>query len=554
MVSDVPSMDATVTLHEGLLNCEISLKVMGNQNARVKRIATSLEKGHFFKCFILSNGYIYAQVKSGGQCTGRDETSNFNTMTRARRAYAVNVWLESRGEKVDPFVMGAGDDCLEGPHPQKEEVYNMLGFPLRDAEETHDVEFCSHKWPVGGVPYGTRLYKAGFALLLHEPLTQEPVVGFIREFGGHPEFPALFQIISEHRPEMKLIIIEIMSQIREKESQAMKYLACKKTKAKSKAKKQPQVKAPVVNKSGRPNVGIRPAMSMQTNVVSKTNAKTLKGRLHEQVCSVTDPFCKGARMSKWPDGNNGASLAYQIRGHYPITNITAAAGNLVYVSGSLPYSFLVATSYAAGSYTMNSAFSTPSGSAPFISYAGTYRVTSYGIVIRNLLPAQTAQGYVTISKQGVMPSTGAVIASGDLFGSEVETHPLSAGFEVSVIGKPQAQARLFLNQDTTTTKNLGWDIIKVEIAGSVASATQTVDIEFFYNVEFTLNATNVGLHQFIPPAPVTSTKLAEAADATIGKLGSIATGGVEVVGSKVLSAVSTAVENIASDAFTWLFA
>lgn len=317
-------------------------------------------------------------------------------------------------------------------------------------------------------------------------------------------------------------------------------------------------KAPIVNQNGRPNIGVKPATKMVQKILpTKKNQNVqeyTRKTLHEKVCAITDPFCVNARMSKWPDGQNGASLAYQIRGHASISNFVASAGSLTYISGSLPYSYLTAFSYAASAYTMQVNYFPSPGSSSFVSYAGLYRITSWGVVIRNLLPALTAQGYLTISKQGIMPSPNSVIFSGGVDGSEVETHPLSAGFEVAVIGKSTGtDSRAYQAQDSVTTKKLGWDIIKIEVSGSVPTVTPAIDIEFFYNVEFSLNAGNLGLHQFIPPAPLQSVKLAEAANASISKLGSIATGGVEAVGAKVLSKVASAVEDFAADAFTWLF-
>jgi len=476
MVSDVPSMDATVTLHEGLMNCRSSLKSMGCRNPRVERIALSLETGHFNKVFILSNGRTFVQTKSGGQCTGRDETSNFNTKTRARRAYAVNVWLMSRGYKVDPMVMGAGDDCLEGSHPRKEEIYNMLGFPLRDAEETNDVEFCSHKWPIGKVPYGTRLYKAGFSLLLHEPLPPEPVMGFIREFGGHSEFPALFQIISEHRPEMKLIIIEMLDQIRQKEREVRKYTACsmkylecankqsKKKKEQTKAKK-PKPKSPAPRRT--------------------SEAPLKQGSLAMQVCSVSNPFCPEAKGARWPDNSYTKSVGWS----YNATNtlFTLAAGDISGLFFAGLANFASPTGITTGTCAYGGATTLP----PIPTGVGRWRLTSWGVKLTTPLSALTASG--TVSVRMFSPMNGASLtsisgmSSAADFALDIPLARLSSK-DLYLVPMPLGnEARMFRDNTLPATvavwENPGWQVIHVYVSGAPA-ATVVCNYTVYYNYEF----------------------------------------------------------------------
>jgi hypothetical protein len=234
---------------------------------------------------------------------------------------------------------------------------------------------------------------------------------------------------------------------------------------------------------------------------------------------------------------------------------TLSTGNHVaFFLGSLPFNVIQATSFSAGSFTLQASYSESSQTAAWATYLGSYRITTAGIIVRNVLPALTASGYMIISKLTSPPTGGATIPSGDVYGNEVETHPLYAGQEVCVMFKPVGSiARTFDGPNTSSTTNAGWDNIKIEIVGG-PNTTATLDVEYLYNVEFQLNYTNEGLHQFIanPNAPAASHAI-EASNNVISKMGSIVKGGVEDVGSKVLTKVKDTVEEFLTGGFELLF-
>jgi len=319
--------------------------------------------------------------------------------------------------------------------------------------------------------------------------------------------------------------------------------AVKAPRSKQKKNKTPPVP---VNKSGlAPSMKKPPKLRLEP---------ARKKNIHEGICSITDPFCYHAKNAKLPDGQGGGTLAFQVRAHYSPGGITGATGSITYCGANLPYGFLDATSYAAGNFTMLSVYSNVGGNvANFSAYAQMFRIVSWGIIVRNTLPALTAQGMITISKMSSMPPVSSVEAAMQETGSELTSYPICAGTEISVIGKPSGgSSKMFTAQNTTTTlPGVGWDVIKVEVSNTGVAAT-TIDIEFYYNVEIQLKEANVGLHQFIRPDAPSAPQTIAASTTVMSKMGSIIEGGAARAGKVVLSHAEDAVEEFLSSGMAWL--
>jgi hypothetical protein len=210
--SDVPTFDGTKTPEESALTAvavcaSYGLRTEG-RHARIRRMIGGLEWAYCNKIFVLSDGTLFAQTKPGTMASGRNQTSNFNTMDRSRRSYAVSLYIQMIEGDCDPSNTSAGDDNVEGDHESRESVYQHLGFPLRDYEASDNPSFCSHDWPVGMTPVGRRIYKSAFKILCNRIVTEEQTVAFCREYGAHPDFPAVFDVVSSHRPEMIYQLID----------------------------------------------------------------------------------------------------------------------------------------------------------------------------------------------------------------------------------------------------------------------------------------------------------------------------------------------------------
>lgn len=204
--SDVPTFDATKTSNEAGFSVYAvyrSYRMGGlERHQKIKRMMLALEASFVNKIFILSDGRVFAQVVDGSTPSGRDQTSIFNTMDRARRSYAVALYIQIFEGDIDPANNCAGDDCVESHHESRESVYEHLGFPIRDYHELVAPSFCSHFWPVGEKPVGQRIFKSAYNVLCNKTVAEEQTIAFCREYQAHADFPTVFDVISSHRPEM----------------------------------------------------------------------------------------------------------------------------------------------------------------------------------------------------------------------------------------------------------------------------------------------------------------------------------------------------------------
>lgn len=279
--------------------------------------------------------------------------------------------------------------------------------------------------------------------------------------------------------------------------------------------------------------------------------------VHEQVCAVTDPFCYKARCAKWPDGQGAGTVAFQIRGRTTLGNVLAVytTGNMIQFTGDLPYSNLTPTSATSTTFTMATNYNITAGTVDFVQYAAKYRIVSWGIIIRNVLPANSAQGTVIVRKISSQATPTQVINNASMYGSEVTEVPLYPGMECTVIAKTAGNTgRAFVAQNTNSTivNGSNWDTIQVEILNGPTLPT-CLDIEYVYNVEFQLTTGNLGLHQFVPPSAPSVPKIMAASTAVTNKATTIVEGGVKAIGQHVLSQVEDFFSQAGEDLLAALF-
>lgn len=293
--------------------------------------------------------------------------------------------------------------------------------------------------------------------------------------------------------------------------------------------------------SGRKKKGkkakARPASSKPKTLVASTrftskvpkNGGPMKGNLVEMICAVTDPFCQKAKGAKWPDGLSEGSLPGQIRGHLSITTL-GNGGYLVFCFPAVSTGYLPPQSHGSG-YLMATTYALAPGYNAIAAYAADYRIVSAGIIIRNICPALTTGGYMILTRMATVPAVSTTIADGNVYGVETATHALCAGMEIPVTFRPLgSSARAFTPiAGGAVYPASGFDCVSIELVGCPAS-TAMIDIEFVYNVEFTLTAANVALQQFLPTAAPESPVMVKIANQASTTLSSLAHTGVEAFG------------------------
>lgn len=278
--------------------------------------------------------------------------------------------------------------------------------------------------------------------------------------------------------------------------------------------------------------------------VASNSSTTMRG-VCSRLCSITDPFCSQAKNAKWPDGLGGQTLTMQTRRHI-IMPTFAGGGNVAYFGGSLPYAALFATSYTAPNFTLNSTQHNVTLGSNFSTYAAQYRIVTSGIIIRNMLPALTAAGYVMVSRLTVFPAVGSAVTEGLVEGTDIQTFPITSGMELALALKPVGMmSRSFNNENTTTTTISGWDVIKVEIVGGPASIANAIDIEIVNNVEFTIELAQTGLHALVTTTAPHAPHLTTASSRLMDVVGHFAVQGVEKLSAIFMTKATEALASLA---------
>lgn len=309
----------------------------------------------------------------------------------------------------------------------------------------------------------------------------------------------------------------------------------------AKKKKNATKSKPVKAVNAGVKISSKPLNPSKISVAVASHKKTCA-----ELCGVTNPFCSQAKNAKWPDGLGGQTLTMQIRLHAGVPTWDNG-GNVWYVGASLPYSF-IGTSAHPGNYTLGTAYSNATTGSNFSTYASQYRIVSGGIIIRNMLPALTAQGFMTVSRLTNMPAPSSSIPGGVVEGSDIQTFPITSGMEIAMAFKPLGMmSRSFQSENTTTTFSGGWDIIKLEIIGGPAGTgvSSIIDVEFVYNIEFTLEIAQTALHALITPTAPHVPKLATASSKLMDLVGHFAYQGVERLGAAFMEKSSEALAALA---------
>jgi hypothetical protein len=272
-------------------------------------------------------------------------------------------------------------------------------------------------------------------------------------------------------------------------------------------------------------------------------SKSIRPHHVSAVCAVTNPFCPAAKNSKWPDGTMGNTLTEQFRGIYtPLVN-ASGAGMTIFSPGA-PYGYaggvLVGTDATIGAYA------TYRASSMLETYGNTYRVVSFGVIIRCAASATACGGMVTLGT-GTPPPQGTVITMGQQLYQETTVKAIQPGMELSWISVPGGTgARDFVAQSTSTGPLLDWTALYIEVAGAAVS-TAPLSFEWFLNVEFTPKLTARALTAVAKPNPSKSIH-AETATSTVHKtLGSFIEGGVAVVEDSIAKHASKALNAIFDD-------
>lgn len=318
---------------------------------------------------------------------------------------------------------------------------------------------------------------------------------------------------------------------------------------KSKNKKNIKSKKNVQNIKSTTTQKLLAGTSSKTQMIR--NGPRSKTKIHESICALVNPFCIAAKGAKWPDGNGGDTLTYQVRGRHTLAT-NADGGFMTAYLGMLPYG-QCSTSYTPPNYTFNSVLTDTATSSSFTSIFDSYRIVTWGVVIRSLLPALTAQGLIVVRTLTSPSILSDVIPANSTTGANFSIHPVYAGLEIPVVSRPMGNgARTFVGSYGNGTIHWNWEPIVIEMTGGPASSASVVSVEYFYNVEFTLKETNLSMHQMVKPDAPHAPKTMDAASIALNRIETTALQSVEKFGSHVLEKVESAAYDVLTGAMEFL--
>ena len=519
--SDVPFFDGTVTSHEGCLNVQVVLHSYTGRGrvrlkASVENMMFSLERSLFNKFYLIPDGRVFVQVVPGHQSTGRNETANFNTMTRARRSFAASSFINNDlGLPHVTIPLCAGDDSNESYHEQLDYAYEVLEFPLRDVKRIAVPEFCSHTWPVGEKPIGQRIVKSMFKLISQKPFGREAFLSFVEEYSNNPVFPAYLNLISELRLEMNSIMldIEFPSYVPYKRRRRiigpLTLVQATKQTARNKKKR-----------NNRKQKKKNPGMANMSPVTTK-------------VCSITDPFCSAAQNAKIPGTNATRTMTFPCRFRNTMTTNSNGVNAFLILPG-FDRIVAVATVISSGVLTFATIDANPATGG--FSPSG-YRINSMGVRFKNITAPLAASGIVRI--RGMSALKGTALTSIDTNTYNFDFHddiPLQDCKDVCVVFRKYGEQSEFFQLPATTnptanvadyvTPFMGPVLISLEGPGSMAS----LDVQYFINYELTFQDGDAMNLVATPPASTPAAGLINKASKYIGeKMDPIIQGGVKIV-------------------------
>jgi hypothetical protein len=227
------------------------------------------------------------------------------------------------------------------------------------------------------------------------------------------------------------------------------------------------------------------------------------------------------------------------RGLVPLT--VSASTDVTYFAMTPPFGFQQQsyTSFPITSTTWTD-FAGLDTNSIYALYADHMRVVSAGFILRATQSANNAQGYFTVqTQQQFVPSTTSI--AGDFKALDNQTIANYPGMEISYVFVPtnKTLSRQFASLGTTSSNpnTIGWPAAIILVQGTTAGTVATV--EYYVNVEFTLQAETIMAPLAPPPAPA-KVDVIKTLDIAQSKIDPVIKGGVQVVGNLVKKHVGDA--------------
>jgi len=251
------------------------------------------------------------------------------------------------------------------------------------------------------------------------------------------------------------------------------------------------------------------------------------------ICSVSDPFCAGARGAKWPDANRTRTLAWSVPG-FVLALGSDAAGRV----SSLFLPNATATQASTSALTATDATYTDALNFPVSAPTlARWRITSWGLRITSPLSRMTATGtcHIRLFSPDSFSSLGVVPFATTMCDNMLDI-PLQRLIDQDeyIIPMPLGtDARLF--RDTSempsllsTGKNCGWQVVNVAVTGAPVSTPGVINVYLYYNIEYTAPDGDTA-YAFSTPPPPSSPLVQQGTSSVLDRVGNFISGAASKV-------------------------
>lgn len=263
----------------------------------------------------------------------------------------------------------------------------------------------------------------------------------------------------------------------------------------------------------------------------------------EQVCGLSDPFCKHAIGAKFPDDSSSRTLAFSHRG---LTTITTDPGGYAAVMWNPTYSnYPIA--YPTDTLGPSGNLTTWDSLIPndLFTQVDSYRIVSSGFVLRSISAPLDASGLVSVRSYGTAASELVTVPALSFGNGEALDVPLRLVNELAVVTPHSSQVpQEFYSTGSDGTEvsswqQVGYDPITIYVSGAPKSVT-ILSLEYVINYELIFSPVT-GMSLLATPPPTAKQYIISAAARVTSTLKPFAEKGVKVIAESVVKAAGTAI-------------
>lgn len=217
--------------------------------------------------------------------------------------------------------------------------------------------------------------------------------------------------------------------------------------------------------------------------------------LTNTICSLADPFCPGARGSRWPDGNGSKTVAVTFEGLYPIrTDANGNAGVILSAATGVQIALLASIDNSTG-VPGSATYSNWEGYQDWNGQAAEYRIVSAGVRMYSVASMMNSQGIMRcIEVPSESGNFSDVVLNSSIYSyayTELDEKPVKeSGILQGIITPGGPPSREFSEYESDSENTRDWSNIMCVVTGAQASST-VAQMHYIVNVEIKFQGSHV---------------------------------------------------------------